>query len=100
MTTREKWTEALAVPGGLAVLIGGIDPLEGSIVILFGTALLAGSALVARADRVVVAARGIRFALAALGFAAVWTMTFMGGVGGSIGRSMAWVALGLPSIAA
>jgi hypothetical protein len=96
MTTREKWTQALAVPGGLAVLVGGIDPLEGSIVILFGTALLAGSSLVAQANRVVLAARGIHFALAGFGFAALWVMTILGGVGGSTGRSMAWIALGLP----
>lgn len=97
---REKWTQVLAVPGGLAVLIGGVDPLEGSILILIGTALLAGAALVARADRGVLAARGTHLALAAFGFAAVWILTIGGGVGGSAGRSMAWAALGLPLAAA
>jgi len=99
MTTQEKWTQALAVPGGLAVLVGGLDPLEGAIVILFGTALLAGAAFVAPAERAVLAARGLHFVLAAFGFAAVWTLTLIGGVGGSTGRSVAWIVLGLPLLA-
>lgn len=99
MTTREKWDQALAIPGGLAVLIGGIDPLEGGVVVISGTALLAGAAFVARSDLGVQRARATNFALAAFGFGAIAMLSRDGGVGGSTGRSLYWVLLGLPLVA-
>lgn len=100
MTTREKWTQALTIPGGLAVLIGGIDPLDGAIVVLAGTALLAAAAMIAPCDPAVRRVRGISLALALIGFAAIWTLTALGGVGGTTVRSFLWAFLGLPLIAA
>lgn len=100
MTTRERWGHALAIPGGLAVLVGGIDPLEGGIFLFAGTALLAAAAFIAPTDRAVQLARATNFALAAFGFGAVAVLSGAGGLGGSTGRPLAWAVLGLPLFAA
>ncbi len=99
MTAREKWIQVLSIAGGLAVLIGGIDPLEGSILVLTGTALLAAAAMVAPCEPEVRKTRGLNLGLALAGFAAIWGMTALGGVGGATGRSFSWALLGLPLMA-
>lgn len=98
MTTREKWSHALAIPGGLAVLAGGIDPLEGGVVVLAGTALLAAAALVAPAVRTVLLARATNLALAAFGCGAMIVLSDGGGVGGDTGRPPFWAVLTLPLV--
>jgi hypothetical protein len=99
MSARENWAQALTITGGLAVLAGGIDPLEGSILVLAGTALLAAAARINSTDCRIRRMRAVNLALAVVGFAAIWTMTALGGVGGSTGRSFLWVLLGLPLVA-
>lgn len=99
MTAREKWIQVLAIAGGLVVLVGGVDPLEGSILVLTGTALLAAAAMVAPCDGVVRRARAINLALTLVGFAAIWGMTAVGGVGESTGHSFWCALLGLPLVA-
>ncbi|MBI5426234.1 MAG: hypothetical protein HZA32_19340 [Opitutae bacterium] len=99
MTTREKWGQALAILGGLAVLVGGIDPLDGGVVLFAGTALLAAAAFVSPADRTVQRARATNFALAAFGFGAIGVLSSGGGVGGATGRPLFWALLGLPLVA-
>jgi hypothetical protein len=76
------------------MVIGLIDPLEGSLVILPGTGLAAlGAALGAASHRTLLY---WGFALVALGVAAMWGMSALGGIGGSTGRSMWWALLLLP----
>jgi len=99
MTAREKWIQVLTIAGGLAVLVGGVDPLEGAILVLTGTALLAAAAMVAPCDGVVRRARAVNLALTLVGFAAIWGMSAVGGVGGSTGHSFWWALLGLPLMA-
>lgn len=99
MTVREKWTQALTVPGGLAVLIGGFDPLDGAVVVLAGTALLAAAATVAPCDRGVRTMRAMNFVLTAFGCVAIWILSAQGGVGEATGRSFLWAFLGLPLVA-
>lgn len=41
MKNKEKWTRIVYVAGVLALIIGAIDPLEGSVVIIAGSALIA-----------------------------------------------------------
>lgn len=96
MTTREKWTQGVAVPGGLAVLLGGFDPLEGAIVILAGTILLAVASLIAGAEPAVWFSRFVNAGLAVFGFTALFVLSSIGGVGGPTGRSFFWMALCLP----
>lgn len=89
-----RWPRILAVVGLVAVVIGTIDPLEGSIVILLGTGLLALSAWLggSRHRRLLYWA----FALVAAGVGVMFGMSALGGLGGSTGRSIWWALLLVP----
>jgi hypothetical protein len=41
MKNKEKWLHVIFISGIVALIIGAIDPLEGSVVIAIGSALLA-----------------------------------------------------------
>jgi hypothetical protein len=99
MTAREKWAQVPTITGGLAVLVGGIDPLDGAIVVLAGAALLAAAAMIAPCNHAVRTSRAINLTLTIVGFAAIWIMTALGGIGGATGRSFLWAWLGLPWVA-
>ena len=89
-----RWSRPLAVIGLLALLLGILDPLEGSVVILIGAAVVVVAALLrhSRHGRLVVAA----FFLVLTGVAAVWALSALGGIGGQTGRSLWWGLLFLP----
>lgn len=86
----------LIVIGGVATVIGAIDPMEGSILILPGSALLALGVFLGGSERRVVAYRVLVLVLLVLGIGALWGLSFMGGFGGTSGRSMWWGLLLLP----
>lgn len=46
MVEKAKWTRVIYIVGVVALIIGAIDPLEGSLLIIAGSALLALSAYV------------------------------------------------------
>lgn len=94
MPTRWRWSRILVVVGLVAILVGAADPLEGSLVILPGTGLLAFGAWLgnSRNRRLLYWA----FALVAVGVGEVWGLSAVGGLGGSTGRSMWWAILLLP----
>lgn len=96
MNARLRWSQILTLVGCLAMLLGGLDPLEGSPAILLGSALSALAAWIGRDDRVVLRWRCLVLGLVGCGVAALWWMSALGGVGGSTGRSMMWAALVLP----
>jgi hypothetical protein len=79
---------------GLALMVAGaLDPLEGSVVILGGSVLAAiGAFLAGTRYRLPVAA----VLLIAIGVAALFGMSALGGVGGNTGRSIWWLLLCLP----
>jgi len=81
-----RWPRTLVIVGFIALLLGIVDPMEGSIVILAGSALaLAGALLGKSRHRKLIA---WSFALVAIGVGALWGMSAIGGIGGSTGRSM------------
>ena len=82
------------VIGGLVLRVAGaLDPLEGSVVSLGGSALVAGGAFFSRTRyRMPVAA----LVLIAVGVGALFGLSSLGGVGGNTGRSMWWLLLCLP----
>jgi hypothetical protein len=97
----DRTTRWLTHLGGAALLAGAIDPLEGSIVCVVGSGLLAvaayrlagpGSALLRRRLTV--------FGLMVLGVAALWIVSAAGGIGGIGGRSGWWALAFLPYPAA
>jgi len=76
------------------MLLGAIDPLEGSPIILAGSGLAALAALLGKARR----RRLLYWALAlvAAGVGAMWVLSALGGIGGDTGRSMWWGLFVLP----
>jgi hypothetical protein len=85
---RQAWSRLLLIAGAAAMLAGAIDPLEGCVVVLSGSALLAFAALVGDGRY-----RGLLYAsflLVALGAAALLGHTMLGGFGGESGRSDWW----------
>lgn len=94
MTSRARWSRRLTLAGLVAMSIGALDPLEGSLVILPGTGLVAlGALLGGGRHRWLVS---LSFVLVAIGVAAMWWLSALGGFGGSTGRSNWWWLVLLP----
>jgi hypothetical protein len=90
MKTRLLWSRILKVVGGVAMVLGTVDPLEGSLLILPGSGLVAlGMFLGERECRTVVYWVWV-FILIAVGVGAVFGLSAFGGIGGKSGHSMWW----------
>jgi hypothetical protein len=84
------------VVGSLAMLLGAVDPMEGAIIILPGSGLLALGAWLDHQERRLIKYRLGVFILIAIGVGAMWGLSWVGGFGGKSGRSMWWGVLVLP----
>jgi len=94
MNGASRWSRILVIVGLVAMVIGALDPLEGSLVILPGTGLVAlGALLGSRRHRVLLCSS---FVLVAAGVGALWWLSALGGFGGSSGRSNWWWCALLP----
>lgn len=94
MTKARAWSRVLGIVGLAGMLIGAIDPLEGSPIIVVGGGLAALAALLGRTRR-----RWLlcwSFALVAVGVGAMWVLSALGGIGGDTGRSLWWGLWVLP----
>ncbi len=96
MSMDRHWSRALVVLGGIAMVVGAVDPLEGSLLILPGSGLFALGAFLGRGERRVVGFRVAVFILIVIGVGALWMLSAGGGIGGSSGTSMWWGVLVLP----
>lgn len=94
MDASHRRARILVIVGLAAMLIGVIDPLEGSIVILAGAVLVAVGAGLARSPHRT--SLYVSLLLVAIGVAALWGVSVMGGFGVSTGRSNWWALLMLP----
>lgn len=94
MKTASPWPRVLLVVGFVGMLIGAIDPLEGSLVILPATALVALGAVLAKSRYRKLLVTGL--ILVAGGVAALWGLSSLGGIGGDTGRSMGWAVVIAP----
>lgn len=95
MLADRPWvSRSLLVAGLIAVALGTIDPLEGSIAIVGGFALVAVSAYL-RHSRYRI---GLTWSviLVTVGVALMFLLSAAGGVGGSTGRSGWWALVILP----
>ncbi len=80
--------------GLILMLIGAVDPLEGSVVIVIGAALaLTGSVLGKSRHRKILA---WALGLVVFGVAVMFGVSAIGGFGGSTGHSMWWALTILP----
>jgi len=96
MNTRSIWSRILVLVGCIAMLVGALDPMEGSVVILPGSGLVALGAFLGQNERRLIAFRVLVFILIAIGVGALWGLSWIGGIGGNSGRSMWWGVLILP----
>jgi hypothetical protein len=96
MNARELWSRILVIAGGIAMLVGALDPMEGSAVILPGSGLFALGAFLGQHERRLVTYRVWVFILIAIGVGALWGLSAIGGIGGTSGHSMWWGVLILP----
>ena len=93
---RSIWSRALFTVGSIAMLVGAVDPMEGSAVILPGSGMVALGAFIGQSERRLVAYRLWVFILILIGVGALWGLSSLGGIGGNSGRSMWWGVLILP----
>jgi len=96
MWARDLWSRVLITGGSIAMLVGALDPLEGSLLILPGSCLVAFGTFLSRSERRWIVYRVMVFLLIAIGVGSVWWLSSVGGVGGQGGRSMWWGSLVLP----
>jgi hypothetical protein len=87
---RLRWSRVLFIVGLLGMLIGAVDPLEGSVVILAGSGVAALGAMVGHTSRrrLIYSA----FGLIAAGVMALFALSAVGGLGGDTGRSV-WLGV-------
>ena len=99
MTIDRRWTGYLTAAGSAAMLVGAIDPLEGSVLILAGSALVAGAGRFGGGEPRLVGNRIRLFLLIIVGVVALWVLSALGGIGGPTGPSYWWSLLVLPYLA-
>lgn len=89
-----RWSRTLVVAGLIVMVIGAIDPLEGSLVILPGTAMVALGAWLGKSRYWKLLCWA--FVLVAVGVAALFAVSAVGGFGGRSSLSYWWGILILP----
>jgi hypothetical protein len=86
-----KLSRRVAIAGLVLMLVGALDPLEGSVIVLIGSALAAVAAFVGQSRRYRL--QLIAVVLIAVGVAALFYLSSLGGVGGTTDRSVWWLAM-------
>jgi len=94
MKKHSVWSNILVIFGLICMLVGAIDPLEGSLLILPACGLLVLGAVLGRSAhfRFILLA----FVLTVIGIGALFALSWFGGVGGSTGHSKWWLLAVLP----
>jgi hypothetical protein len=94
MNATSPGARVLVVFALVALLVGTLDPLEGSVLILLGIAVFTLEAWLSASRH----RRAISWSLvlAAVGTAALFGLSSVGGLGGGTGRSYWWVLVLLP----
>jgi purine-cytosine permease-like protein len=98
MNTRTLWSRILIITGGIGMLLGTLDPLEGSLLILTGSGVVALGLFVGKAERRLLRYWLWVFILIAVGVGALFGLSAVGGIGGNSGHSMWWGVLILPYV--
>jgi hypothetical protein len=94
MEKNKKWTRIVWIIGIVALIIGSIDPLEGSVVIAAGSGLMALSAFFKddRHWKIFLAT----FIMIAIGVVLLFGISSIGGFGGTSSLSWWWGLLIVP----
>lgn len=99
MTPRERWSRILLHAGYAVMLAGALDPLEGSLAILPGSALVALATFLEPNEGRWLRRRLLVFGMIAFGVAALFATSARGGFGGARGLSPWWAVLVVPYLA-
>lgn len=89
-----KWTKVFYIIGVVALIIGVLDPLEGSVVIGFGSALIALTTYLEHKLRWKIYL--FAFILILIGVFFMFYFSSLGGFGGESKLSWWWIALIIP----
>ncbi len=96
MNTFSRSSRVLITTGYMAMLVGAIDPMEGSLLILPGSGLVVLGTFLGRLEKQLLIFRLSVLLLIAFGVAALFGLTVAGGVGATTGLSIWWGTLILP----
>ncbi len=96
MNPRKLWSRVLIILGSVGMLVGALDPLEGSLIILPGCGLVTFGHFLGDDGRGLFAYWIWVFIAIAIGVGAMCVLTALGGVGDKSGYSMWWGVLILP----
>jgi len=96
MNARTLWSRILIIVGCIAMLLGAIDPLEGSLLILPGSGMVVLGMFLGKKDHRTILYWAWAFILIAVGVGAMFALSAVGGIGGKSGHSMWWGVLVLP----
>ena len=96
MDVHRPWSQILVIVGAIAMLVGAFDPMEGSVVILTGSGLVALGTFLSNTSRHLRVYWIWTFLLIAFGVGVMFGASAIGGFGGTTGRSMWWAILVLP----
>jgi hypothetical protein len=88
MSRRGFWSNIFLIVGFMAMLVGAIDPLEGSVIILPGSGLVALGAFLGKSRYRMLLLWS--FILIIIGVGAMFGLSMLGGIGGKSGHSMWW----------
>jgi hypothetical protein len=94
MDQRGLWSRVLAVAGLIGMVVGAIDPLEGSLVILPAIGLVGLGAFLGKSRHRLLAYWAL--VLVVVGVGTMFGLSAFGGVGGDTGRSMWWALVIVP----
>ena len=94
MKDKSKWTRIIYIIGVVAIIIGALDPLEGSVLIIVGSALLASSAYITsdRHSKIFT----VSLIMIVIGVAFLFYFSSLGGFGGTSTLSWWWGLFILP----
>lgn len=96
MNNRIPWSRILVIVGSIAMLIGAIDPLEGSLIIFAGSGMILLGTILGKSRHRILLYWVWVFILIAVGVGLVWGLSAIGGLGGTTGRSLWWGLVLLP----
>jgi hypothetical protein len=95
MNVRKLWSHILITVGSIAMLVGALDPMEGSLVILPGSGLVTLGTFLNNTERGLLIHWLCIFGMIAFGVGAFWALGAWG-FGGTNKHSMWWGVLVLP----
>ena len=94
MKNLEPWARTFVILGLTGMLLGAVDPLEGSLLILPTTGLAAAGSFLGKCRHYRMSCWAVM--LVAVGVAALFGLSALGGVGGQSGHSIWWLMVVIP----